>query len=183
MGIKITWAPSGEADISSYNVERSPNLTTPVWTLLTNIPHNLLGPNYDTLNGVFFYLDATGTVTDYYRLVSIDTANQLSVPSTPFQPVTSAPALPNVVKLDHNYPTPGALRYQTAGGSPVEAAIIRVWKKVDFDMGNTDAPLAITMTNAQGNWINPISLTTGFTYTIQFFKEGLYGPDKTEVTI
>ncbi len=183
MGIKITWLPSAEADISSYDLERSDNLTTPVWTLLVNVPHNLLGPNYDTLLGVFWYLDATGDTTKYYRLISIDTAAQLSIPGTPFQAVSSSPALPNVVKLDHNYGSPGALRYQTAGGIPVEAALIRIWKKVDFDTGNTDAPLAITMTNAQGNWVNPISLTTGFTYTVQFFKEGLYGPDKVDVTI
>jgi hypothetical protein len=183
MGIKITWAPSGEADIASYNLERTDNLTPPSWTLLVNVPHNLVGPNFDVPNNVFWYLDATGDTTKYYRLISIDTVNQLSVPGMPFQAVSSAPALPNVVKMDHNYPTPGNLRYQTQGGSPVEAAIIRIWKKSDFDAGNTDAPLAITMTNAQGNWVNPISLTTGFTYTVQFFKEGLYGPDKVEVVL
>jgi hypothetical protein len=183
MGIKITWAPSGEADIASYNLERSDTLTTPLWTLLINVPHNLLGPNYDTLLGVFWYLDSTGDTTKYYRLTSIDTVNQLSIPSTPFQPVSTAPAIPNIVKVDHNTPTPGNLRYQTAGGIPVEAAVIRVYKKSDFDAGNTDTPLAVTMTNVQGNWVNPISLTTGFTYVVQFAKEGLYGPDKTEVTI
>jgi hypothetical protein len=183
MGIKITWQPSGEADIASYNLERTDSLATPAWTLLVNIPHNLSGPNYDTLNGVFFYLDSTGDTTKYYRLISIDTAAQLSVPGTPFQAVSTAPALPNVVKVDHNYGFPGSLRYQTAGGIPVEAAIIRVWKKADFDAGNTDAPLAITMTNAQGNWVNPFNLTTGFTYVVQFAKEGLYGPDKTEIVV
>lgn len=183
MGIKITWQPSGEADIASYNLERSDNLTTPVWTLLVNVPHNLLGPNYDTLLGVFWYLDTTGDVTKYYRLIAIDTVNQLSVPGTPFQPVSTAPAIPNIVKVDHNYGFPGSLRYQTAGGIPVESAIIRVYRKTDFDLGNTETPLAITMTNVQGNWVNPISLTTGFTYTVQFAKEGLYGPDKTEITV
>jgi hypothetical protein len=85
--------------------------------------------------------------------------------------------------VDHNTPTPGSLRYQTAGGIPVEAAVVRVYYKTAFDLGQTDAPLAVTMTNVQGNWVNPISLTTGFTYVVQFAKEGLYGPDKTEITV
>ncbi len=183
MGIRVNWPPSTEPDIASYNLERADNLTAPVWTLLANIPHNLLGPNYDVPTSSFFYLDSTGDLTKWYRLIAIDTVAQESIPSTPFQAVATAPALPNVVSIDHNYPTPGNLRYQTTGGSPIEAAIIRIWKKADFDVGNTDAPLAITMTNALGNWVNPVSLTTGFTYTVQFFKEGLYGPDKTEIIV
>jgi len=183
MGIRITWIPSGEADIASYNLERSDTLTAPDWALLVNVPHNLTGPNYDAVNSVFWYLDATGTLTEFYRLIAIDTVNQLSVPGTPFQAVSTAPALPNVVAVDHNFGSPGALRYQTAGGSPVEAAIIRVYRKSDFDLGKTDTPLAITMTDARGNWVNPISLTTGFTYTVQMAKEGLYGPDAREVTV
>jgi hypothetical protein len=183
MGIRINWRPSTELDIASYNLERADNLTGATWALLVNVPHNLVGPNFDVPSGMFFYLDSTGDTTKYYRLISIDTVNQLSVPSTPFQAVSTAPAIPNVVKVDHNYGFMGALRYQTAGGIPVEAAIIRIYTKADFDAGNTDAPLAITMTNSAGNWINPVSLNTGFTYVVQYAKEGLYGPDKIEVTV
>lgn len=75
------------------------------------------------------------------------------------------------------------MRYQTAGGLPVEAAVVRIYRKADFDQGRYDEPLAITMTNAQGNWTNPISLETGFTYTVQFAKEGLYGPDSREIVV
>lgn len=85
------------------------------------------------------------------------------------------------VKVDHNYPTPANLRYQTAAGMPVDNAIIRVFKKSDFDQGRTDAPLFVTMTNARGEWVNPLFLEAGFSYTLQFSKEGLYGPDKTDV--
>jgi len=183
MSIRINWQPSAELDIASYDIERADNLTGATWIQLVNIPHNLTGPNYDIPTALFFYLDATGDLTKYYRLIAIDNINQRSIPSIPFQPASSAQALPNVVKVDHNYGSPGALRYQTAGGIPVEAAIIRIYKKVDFDLGNTDAPLAITMTDARGNWVNPINLGVGFTYTIQIAKEGLYGPDKMEITV
>jgi hypothetical protein len=183
MGIRVNWAASTELDIASYNLERADNLTGATWAVLVNVPHVIPGPAWDALTSTFFYLDSTGDTSKYYRLTAIDTVGQYSVPSTPFQAVSTAPSFPNVVKVDHNYGSSGALRYQTAGGIPVEAAVIRVWKKSDFDAGNTDAPLAITMTNAEGNWVNPLSLTTGFTYTVQFFKEGLYGPDKTEIVV
>jgi len=184
MSILIDWPPSPGPDIASYNLERSDNLVGGgVWTLLANIPHVIGGPNWDSLKSMFYYVDVTGDVTKYYRLISIDIFNQHSVPSVPFQPAVPGPTLPSVVKVDHNYPTPGNLRYQTAGGIPIEAAIIRAYKKVDFDLGHTDTPIAITMTDSRGNWVNPISLDVGFTYTIQFAKAGLYGPDKTEITV
>lgn len=183
MSIRVNWQPSTEVDIASYILERADNLTGAPWVQLVIVPHVIPGPNWDVPSLTFFYLDATGDTTKYYRLIAIDTVAQYSVPSTPFQAVSTAPAIPNIVKVDHNYGFPGSLRYQTAGGIPVESAIIRVYRKTDFDLGNTETPLAITMTNVQGNWVNPISLTTGFTYTVQFAKEGLYGPDKTEITV
>lgn len=60
---------------------------------------------------------------------------------------------------------------------------MRLFTKAAFDQGEIDQPLAITLTNAQGNWVNSVYLTTGTTYVVQFFKEGLYGPDKTEITV
>lgn len=183
MGIRVNWQASTELDIASYILERADNLTGAPWDQLVIVPHVIPGPAWDVPTSTFFYLDATGDTTKYYRLISVDTVAQYSIPSTPFQAVNTAPALPNVVKVDHNFGSPGALRYQTAGGSPVEAAIIRVYRKSDFDLGRTDTPLAITMTDSRGNWVNPISLTTGFTYTVQLAKEGLYGPDKQEITV
>jgi len=182
MSVRIAWAPSAHPDIASYELQFSTNQLGP-FTFLVNIAHNLVGPNYDTMSGLFFYVDPAGTLIDWYRLVSIDTLANRSLPSLPMRPVSPAPAFTNTVQLDQNYTVPGAMRYQTAGGSPIEGAIIRVYKKTDFDQGLTSAPLAITLTDALGNWVNPITVTTGYTYTIQFAKEGLYGPDKTEVIV
>jgi hypothetical protein len=87
------------------------------------------------------------------------------------------------VALNHNYGTPGALRYQTLSGMPVEGAIVRVYRKTDFDQGSYDSAVGVTLTNARGEWANPINVDAGLTYTVQFHKEGLYGPDKVEVVI
>lgn len=183
MGIRINWQPSPELDILSYKLERADNLTGAPWVFVAEVPHAIPGPNWDAVTSTFFYLDPAGALTNYYRLTAIDTVHQESIPSTPFQPVPTAPAFPNNVRVDHNYPTPGNLRYQTPGGLPIEMAQVRVYKKSDFDQGNTDTPLGVTLTNAQGNWQNPIILTTGYTYTVQFYKESLYGPDSTEIVV
>ena len=182
MSIRITWNPSIESDVVSYDLERAPALTG-AWVLVGNFLNDTTDPaKYSSAERVFFYNDSTGTGSSYYRLTAIDIAGNRSIPSMPFQPA-AAPAIPNNVKLDHNYGSVAALRYQTASGSPVEGAIIRVYTKQDFDQGRTDTPLAVSLTNAQGNWVNPIYVTTGYTYVVQFAKEGLYGPDKVEVTV
>jgi len=87
----------------------------------------------------------------------------------------------STVALNHNYSVPAALRYQTASGMPVEGALVRVYRKTDFDQGQYDSAVGITLTNSRGEWANPINVDTGFTYVVQFHKEGLYGPDKVEV--
>jgi len=182
MSVRIAWAPSSHPYIASYDVEVASAVGGP-YVLLANVPHNLVGANYDAVAGQFFYNHSAGLMSNWYRLVAIDTSANHSTPSAPMEPVSDTPVFTNTVKVDHNYGSPGALRYQTAAGAPVVGALIRVYKKVDFDQGEIDQPLAVTLTDARGNWVNPISLTTGFTYTIQFAKEGLYGPDKAEVVV
>lgn len=181
MSIRINWSPVNAGDIYAYEIQRAANLNGSPWSVIATVISDLTGPNYDTVNATFFYADATGTVDSWYRLIAIDRLAQRSAPSAPFQAPRNEPAVPNNVRLDHNYGSAGALRYQAANGAPVENAIIRVFKKTDFDQGRRDNPLAVTLTNADGNWVNPIFVTTGFTYVVQFAKEGLYGPDKVEV--
>lgn len=103
MSVRITWLPSSDADVFSYDVERSPSLGGP-WTLLQNIVHNLSNPAvYDTVNGVFFYVDAIGSGSSYYRLTAIDSVGQRSPVSPPFRPAgsapTGAPALVNTLSI------------------------------------------------------------------------------------
>lgn len=182
MSVRITWTPSPEADIASYDIQRAVAIDGP-WVDLVNIPHQVPGPNYDNDDSVMFYTDEAGTSAHFYRIITIDDSNQESLPSTPFQVTSNIPSLVATVKVDHNYGTPGALRYQTAGGAPIEGAVIRVFKKADYDQGLTDEALFVSATNAQGNWVAPVYLATGFTYTLHFAKEGLYGPDTREIVV
>lgn len=182
MSVKIVWSPSTNPNIASYDIEKSAAQGGP-FVFLINIAHVIPGPNYNDVTLSFFHVDVAGTLSDWYRLIAIDALNNRSVPSAPIHPVSSVPTFTNTVSVDHNYGSPGALRYQTASGAPVEGALIRVYEKTLFDQGLTATPLAVTLTDVNGNWVNPISLTTGKTYTVQFAKEGLYGPDKTEIIV
>jgi len=182
MSVKVAWSPSTYPTIASYDIEVAGSSGGP-YAYLANVPHNLAGANFDTTAGQFFYVHTAGALSNWYRLVAIDAAGNRSVPSAPLEPTSATPTFTNTVKVDHNYGGPGALRYQTAGGTPVQGALIRVYLKANFDQGDTDAPLAITQTNSQGNWTNPVSLTAGATYVIQFAKQDVYGPDKVEVVV
>lgn len=182
MTVRISWSPSTYPTIASYDVEHSLSQNGP-FTFVANVVHNLTGSNFDVPSGLFFYLHTAGTLADWYRLIAIDAAGDRSLPSAPLRPSSAVPTVLNNVKLDHNYGTAGALRYQAANGAPVEGALIRIYLKSDFDQGLTSAPLAITQTDAYGNWVNPLYVAVGATYTIQFAKEGMYGPDKIEVIV
>jgi len=181
MSVRIRWRPVPAADITHYEVQRADNLANAPWAVVALIASDFNGTNYDAVNNFFFFNDPTGDSNKFYRLVSIDRLGQRSVPSAPFQAVASTPGVTNNVRLDHNYGTAGGLRYQAANGMPIEMAVIRVFRKSDFDQGRRNSPLATTFTNSDGNWVDPIFVTTGFTYVVQFAKEGLYGPDHVEV--
>jgi hypothetical protein len=88
-----------------------------------------------------------------------------------------------LVKVDHNYGEPGNLKYATENGKAVENAVIRIWQKIDFDTGNTSNPLAITSTDANGEWVDPVFLTAGVTYVVQFHKQMVCGPDHREIIV
>lgn len=85
MSVRITWAPSSDADIASYGIERADASGGP-YTLVATIPHDTGGANYSPSLGLFFYDDAAGTEASWYRLYATDSEGQDSGYSTPFQP-------------------------------------------------------------------------------------------------
>lgn len=115
MSVKISWTPSSHPAIASYDVEVAPAVDGP-YVFLANVAHNLAGPNYEAGTNTFFYNHAGGLLSNWYRLTSIDSSANESLPSAPIEPTSASPSLPSTVKVDHNYGSAGSLRYQTAGG-------------------------------------------------------------------
>lgn len=182
MSNRISWAPSPESDVASYILERAVSASGP-WTTLVSIVNDLQGPNYDVLNAVFFYVDSDGTTGNWYHLIAVDNAGLRSQPSAPFQPATTTtPTLDAQVRLDHNYPQPDALRYVLASGAGIGGATIRLFLQENFQPNGT-AAVGISQTNSEGRWVDPVFVTPGYTYVVQFHKEGVYGPDHTSVIV
>jgi hypothetical protein len=182
MSVKVTWFPSPEPSVVSYGVSRATSALGP-YTLLATIANNQSGPNFDSGTGQFFYVDGAGNTSSWYTLVANDQSGSTSLPSAPFQPQSDTPTLTATARVDHNYPTPANLRYQTASGAPIENAVVRVFRESDFMSGNVDQPLATVMTKADGTWTAPVYLTPGYNYVVQFAREGLYGPDRVTITV
>ena len=187
MSITVTWLPNTEPDIASYDLQRAPDVAGApgTWVDLINVVHDLLGTDFDIPSGRFFYIDLIGTTDDWYRLRAVDVDDNKSGYSTPFKPSesTTPPPFPNTIQLDEDYGGTDTLRYDEPGGDPIDAAQVRVYKKVDYDLENFDAVVGVTTTDTAGGWVDPVIVEAGFTYTIQFFKPNAFGPDTQEVVV
>lgn len=131
-----------------------------------------------TLNvQVYFYrLRVTlfdGTVSDAIPWSPFDVTlgGSSEVPPPPFS---------NTVKIDQNFRLPNDLAYVTPSGSPIANAQVRVYLKSDYDAGNLNVPIGVTVTNAFGGWVNAILVNSGYTYVARFEKPKEWGPDTKE---
>lgn len=183
MSVEVAWLASPEADVASYVLERSNTVLGP-WVSIATIANDASSSYYEPGTGLFKYPDPDGTEFLWYRLKAIDTANLISDPSEPFRALGSIPAYEeSQVKVNHDYPTPGALTYVTPAGVGVSGAVIRIFRADDYDLNTTAPPVAVTMTVEGGRWQNNIYLTPGYPYILLYSKEGLYGPDSARITV
>jgi len=87
------------------------------------------------------------------------------------------------VYLNHNFERPETFTYVAPDGTPVKDAVIRVYKKSDYDAGLISNPIGVTRTDVNGHWVNDIMVDAGEVYYIIFQKEGYFGPDKVEIKV
>lgn len=93
MSIRVVWPKNPEADVASYELQRSTTSGGP-WTTIATIPQD---QNFDPATQTYSYVDADGDNTSWYRLRAVDDANQASGWSSPFQVVV--PSTPVGVTL------------------------------------------------------------------------------------
>lgn len=96
---------------------------------------------------------------------------------------TPLPPFDNTVAVNQDFGQVDALRYMAPDGTPIPDAQIRIYKKPDFDQGKLDTPVGVTLTDAFGRWVNPILLTPGAAYVVQFFLPNSFGPDATTIYV
>lgn len=183
---RIRWFPVTTPNVIAYEIIKSDTGISGEYTTLTQVLHQIPGSNWDSNLGCFFY-DDIEIPYRYYRLRTLDQYGNTAEDSapTPFQanndPV-KAPAL-HFIALTENTGGQNNYKYVTSGGTPVEGATIRVYKKIDWDTRRTSKVVGSSLTNATGGWAHPVFVEPGETYTIVWSKLNEYGPDTAEVTV
>jgi hypothetical protein len=183
---RIKWFPATTPNIVAYAIISSDTGIDGPYTTLTQVLHQIPGPNFDDEGGFFFY-DDTEVTYRYYRLRTLDAFGNIAEDEapTPFQagndPI-EAPSL-HFIALDQDSGGQNNLQYVTNGGSPIAGATVRVYTKLNFDTNNLTAAIGTTITTATGGWATPVFVEPGETYTIVYSKVHEYGPDTAEITV
>lgn len=163
MSIKVVWNPSLEADIHSYRVEKSTTGLGGTYSSLATILHNLSGANYDSVLGKFFYEDAGGAPTDWYRLVAIDIALNESPPSAPFQPTATVPPPWSVSPVDIY------VKDDSVSAAPIQNAKVGIYDPVTFDLVANE----FTDSTGRAAFLLTSTVSPGAPYEVRVFKAGV----------
>lgn len=124
MSVRVTWQPSTDPIISSYELDKAAFISGP-WVPLATVLHLVPGANWDAINTVFFYVDSAGNESTYYRITAVDTLGQRSAASAPFRVATSPLGVPSLVRsIAVPVGDPTAL-------SNLGYTTIEVWESVD----------------------------------------------------
>lgn len=85
-------------------------------------------------------------------------------------------------EVTEDTPTDGYLRYVDGDDVGIDNANVIAYLKSDYDAG-TFTRRGRTVTDSNGDFVDPLLLNSGLTYTILLEKPGEYGPDTREITV
>jgi len=183
---RIKWLPGTTPNIIAYDVLSSDTGIEGPYTTLVQILHQIPGVNYDDAGGYFFY-DDIEIPYRYYRMRVLDRFGNTAEDEapTPFKAGNDPVEVPTLhfIALAADTGSQNALQYVSQGGTPIDGATIRVYKKIDWDTNQLANVVGSTITNAGGTWLSPVFVEPGETYTIVYHKTNEFGPDTTEVTV
>jgi hypothetical protein len=182
-GVRIFWLPLDSTDVARYEIYRALTATMP-FALLNIVQHQVPGPNFDAAKQRFFYDDVGGQGDSFYKVLYLTSLGiQLSA-TDPFQPEGAVAAdLAARTRVDHNFGAPDNLRYVGPSGAGVPDAVVRLFKKPDYDAGRVDLAIAVTRTRDDGRWSAPAFLEQGFSYVVHFEKLRAFGPDTVTIVV
>lgn len=128
-----------------------------------------------TTNGKVSFLPRDGLtgflVADYVRTVYVVDGSD---------PLSGAYAR---VYLHTHYSSTDTLRLVDEDGLPVDAALVTVYRKTDYDAGDLTVPVGITTTDSDGRWVDAIAVASATTYTVHYQKDGVVGPVSVEIVV
>lgn len=180
MSTRFYWDPPDDLTPSRYDLF----VVGASESLLASIPHTIPGPYWLPTSRHFSFEDPQGTDSTIYRVRALGPSGELYGDTGPFQPsAAQAARLATRKRVDHNYGTTNALAYQTRSGIGVPDATIRIFRAADWDTGSRTVSLAVTETDAKGQWKVSVWLEPGFDYVLVFEKPSAFGPDLARITV
>jgi len=84
--------------------------------------------------------------------------------------------------VNQDYPNTEDMLVVDESNEPIEAAEIRVFDQTAFDAGAVDTWEAMTTSDEDGKWVDPIVLEDGRNWVVHFQKESMFGPVHIEIT-
>ncbi len=84
--------------------------------------------------------------------------------------------------VNHDFPNPNDMLVVDETNTPIEAADVRIYDQTAFDAGVVDTWEAMTTTDQEGKWVDPIILDDGRNWVVLFQKESMYSPVHIEIT-
>ena len=84
--------------------------------------------------------------------------------------------------VNQDYPGTNDMLVVDETNVPIEGAEIRVYGQIAFDAGVVDIWEAMTTSDANGKWVDPVELEDGRNWVVHFQKESVHGPAHVEIT-
>lgn len=85
------------------------------------------------------------------------------------------------VMVNHNYPGDDDMTVVDEQDIPIEGVVVRVFELTPFQAGDVSSWVGETLTDSEGQWVDPIGLEAGSTWVIHFEKPTVYGPKHVEI--
>ena len=85
------------------------------------------------------------------------------------------------VMVNHNYPGADDMTVVDEEDNPIEGVVVRVFTLTAFQAGDVSSWVGETLTDINGQWVDPIGLDEGFTWVVHFEKPTVYGPEHKEI--
>lgn len=182
----VQWKPATAPNIVAYVLLYSDTGMNGPFLTRAQISNAPIGPNYDSVAGVFFYADDE-IAYRLYRLRTVDVSGNIFDDTTaaPFSAGNDPYQIPvaNTTPINENYGGANSLQYVDPNGVPIADATIRVYTQADWEAKRYSKVIGLTKTNALGGWINPINVEPGNTFIVQFNLPNVYGPDTVDITV
>lgn len=86
------------------------------------------------------------------------------------------------VLVNHNYPHDGDMTVKNIADGPIPGVAIRIFDHTAYFAGDLTTWVAESLTDINGEWIDPVYLDEARTWVVHFQKLNEYGPDHLEIT-